>query len=244
MKLQIIGSGAIINPEASASALIDDEILIDCGAGVFKQLLKLGYKLEKINTVLITHLHSDHFADIPFIILAAKLSRNENQKLTIFLPDGGIKAAYDISKYLFDLDDAAETWWPQNIELIEYQGGEVLARDNATIESVAVVHGNMKASGFIVEKDGKKVGFSGDSVMCDGINKILETADWALLDATWPYPGYAAPVHMSLEDIYQLCNRYPNKKIVATHMSTDAKTAARRDIPNLIIPEDGAIFEV
>ena len=66
MKLQIIGSGAIITKNASASTLIDGKILVDCGAGTFKQLLRSGCKVEEIDTILITHLHSDHFMDIPF----------------------------------------------------------------------------------------------------------------------------------------------------------------------------------
>lgn len=242
MKLQIIGSGAIITKNASASTLIDDKILVDCGAGTFKQLLRLDCKVKEIDTILITHLHSDHFMDVPFMMLAARKNYDDEQKLTIFLPEGGIKATHEIAKYLWNPEDIAETWWPQNIELIEYKNGEVFAKDGVKVEPVKVVHGELKASGFIIEKDGKRIGFSGDSTICDGVERIVEMADWAALDASCPEAG--STVHMGLNDIYKLCNEYPNKKIIATHMFDDTRKTIRQDIPNLIIPDDGEVFEL
>lgn len=242
MKLQIIGSGAIITKNASASTLIDGKILVDCGAGTFKQLLRLGCKVEEIDTILITHLHSDHFMDVPFMMLAASKNYDNEQKLTIFLPEGGIKATHEIAKYLWNPEDITETWWPQNIELIEYQNGEVFAKDGVKAEPVKVVHGELKASGFIIEKDGKRIGFSGDSIICDGVERIVKMTDWAVLDASCPKAGNT--VHMGLNDIYELCSEYPNKKIVATHMYDDARKTICQDIPNLIIPDDGEIFEL
>lgn len=242
MKLQIIGSGAIITTDASASALIDDRILVDCGAGTFKQLLKLNCNIEKIDTVLITHLHSDHFMDVPFMMLAAEKSPNNKQGLTIFLPEGGIGATYEIAKYLWNPEDDTKIWWPKNVRLIEYQNEKVFTKNNISIEPIKVIHGELKASGFIIEKDDKRIGFSGDSIMCEGVEKITEMTDYVVLDASCPKSGNT--VHMGLDDIYKLCNEYPNKRIIATHMYKETKKIIRRNIPNLIVPNDGEIFEL
>ena len=239
VKLQIIGSGAIFATDASASALIDDNILVDCGAGTFKQLLRLGCDVAKIDTILITHLHADHFMDVPFMMLAAK---KNGQKLTIFLPEGGAKATHEIAKYIWSPEGATESWWPQNVELVEYQNGVNFATNGATVEPVKVVHGELRASGFIVEKAGKKIGFSGDSIMCDGIQKIVEASDWAVLDTSCPKSGSA--IHMGLDDIYGLCRTYPDKKIVATHLFEETRKTIQQDVANLIVPNDGDVFEL
>ena len=63
MKLQIIGSGGMWHKENSASYLIDDHILIDIPNGSCKNLYNLGVKTEKIDNVLITHFHGDHYFD-------------------------------------------------------------------------------------------------------------------------------------------------------------------------------------
>ena len=239
MKLRIIGSGAITATDASASALVDDRILVDCGAGTYKQLLRLNCNIEKIDTVLITHLHSDHFMDVPFMMLAAGRNHDDNkQELTIFLPEGGVKATREIAKYLWD----TENWWPENVKLIEYQNEKVFTSNDISIEPVKVVHAESKASGFIIEKDDGRIGFSGDSIMCEGVQKIIEMADCAVLDASCPESGNA--MHMGLDDIYKVCNEYPNKKIIVTHMHEEVREAVRQDIPNLTVPNDGDIFQL
>ena len=242
VKMRIIGSGGIFVADASASTLIDDSILIDCGAGTFKQLLRLNCDVGKISTIVITHLHADHFMDVPFMMLTARKNIDNGQKLTIFVPEGGVKATHEIAKYIWNPEDTTESWWPQNVEVIEYKNGESFTADGATIEPVKVVHGKVRASGFIVEKAGKRIGFSGDSIMCDGIQKIVEASDWAVLDTSFPKSGSA--IHMGLDDIYGLCSAYPGKKFIATHIFEETRKMIRRDIPNLIVPGDGDIFEL
>lgn len=241
MKLQIIGSGAIFTKYASAATLIDNKILVDCGAGTFKQLLRLNCNVDEIDTILITHLHSDHFTDLPFMMYAASKNAVNGRKLTIYLPEGGIKAVYDIAKYLWDPEGTTTNWMPQNVELIEYQNDNLFSADGLQVEPVKVEHGGIKASGFIVEKDGKKIGFSGDSTMCDGIVKIAQSSDWVILDASCPQAGNA--LHMGLDDIYGFCTEYPNKKIITTHMYDESRMAIRKDIANLVVPVDGDVFE-
>ena len=241
MKIKVIGSGAIIVPEASASALIDDRILVDLGAGVFKQLIRLGCDLAKIDTVLITHLHSDHFMDVPFMMMA-KGGRQATQKTRFYLPEGGIKAVHEIAKYLWNPDAAEEVWWPENIELIEYVPDGEFEAAGAKVMPIKVQHGGLKACGFIVDKDGRKVGFSGDSVMCEGVERVVQGADLSFLDASCPEEGNT--VHMGLNDIYRLCEKYPEKKIVTTHMYGGIRQRVRRDVPNLLVPEDGVEYEI
>jgi ribonuclease BN (tRNA processing enzyme) len=126
------------------------------------------------------------------------------------------------------------------VKLVEYQDGVDFAINGATVEPVKVVHGELRASGFIVEKAGKKIGFSGDSIMCDGIQKIVEVSDWAVLDTSCPKSGSA--IHMGLDDIYGLCRTYPDKKIVATHLFEETRKTIQQDAANLIVPDDGDVF--
>ncbi len=72
MKIKMIGTGAISVKERSACCLIDERILVDCGNGIVKTLLEHNVNTNKIDTLLITHLHGDHFLDIPFLITTYK----------------------------------------------------------------------------------------------------------------------------------------------------------------------------
>ena len=51
--------------------------------------------------------------------------------------------------------------------------------------------------------------------------------------------------HMGVNDIENICNKYKNKKIVATHMKKSTREYAKTlNIENLIIPNDGDEIEL
>ena len=106
------------------------------------------------------------------------------------------------------------------------------------IESRRVRHGKIKpAFGYIVHKDGKSVGFSGDSMYCPMIDKIVENSDISILDMSLKAEGNRS--HMGYLDIKEICNKYQEKMIVATHMHNSAReVAVNNPIKNLIIPEE------
>lgn len=87
MKLKMIGTGAWSVKDRSSCSLIDDRILIDCGNGILKNLLAQNVDISKIDTLLITHLHGDHFLDIPFLIMQRNFISAENE-LNIYGPEG------------------------------------------------------------------------------------------------------------------------------------------------------------
>ena len=76
MKLTILGSGS---PEpyvrrASSGYLIEvgkDCILLDCGGGVFDNLLRSGRLPSQISHIVFSHLHSDHMMDYARLVHAA-----------------------------------------------------------------------------------------------------------------------------------------------------------------------------
>ncbi|MBW2337677.1 MAG: MBL fold metallo-hydrolase, partial [Deltaproteobacteria bacterium] len=43
--------------------------LLDCGASALISMKQFGVSLLDIDSILITHLHGDHFGGIPFFIL-------------------------------------------------------------------------------------------------------------------------------------------------------------------------------
>lgn len=61
MKIVTLGTGAITAKMQSACTLINDKILIDVPNGICKSMKQQGYAPEKIEIVIITHFHGDHF---------------------------------------------------------------------------------------------------------------------------------------------------------------------------------------
>lgn len=89
-KLTILGSGsAVPTLERAVSAQYinfnERRILIDCGEGTQLQLRKYKAKFQRIQLILISHLHGDHFQGI-FGLLASMNLLGRVQPLRIFAP--------------------------------------------------------------------------------------------------------------------------------------------------------------
>ena len=85
MEIKLIGTGSIGAIQSSACTLIDNEILIDMPNGIVKRMKQMGVNVSKIKKVFITHLHGDHFLDIPFFMFEKFFSKS-NDEVEIFCP--------------------------------------------------------------------------------------------------------------------------------------------------------------
>ena len=243
MKLRTIGTGRILELYSSASTLIDGRILVDCGFGVVKNLVKFKVDFEKIDTVLITHLHADHFYELPALVLKMTVL-DIAEKVKLYVPEGGKTAVLTIMKYLLNPDDDAEEYLSRKFEIVEYNENKIIEVENYKITPLLVDHGAMRpAYGFLVSDGARIVGLSGDSTMCENIQKIVEASDLAVLDASTP--GERNIAHMGLDDVSDFAKKYPEKKIALTHTGVVIKEKAKTlNIQNLLTPEDGDEIEL
>src|ERR1700722_7009305 len=63
-------------------------ILVDAGPGAFLRIGELNLDLEKVDTVLLTHLHIDHSGDLAAFFNARALTSDRPIVYRIFGPDG------------------------------------------------------------------------------------------------------------------------------------------------------------
>ena len=107
MQVTLLGTGsALPSPERVQSGTLvegqDRRLLIDCGSGVVHRLSQAGYASCQIDTVLLTHLHLDHIADLPTLLKARILSNCPS--LTVVGPPG----TRAVCNHLFAVDDLSE----------------------------------------------------------------------------------------------------------------------------------------
>ena len=236
MKIKFIGTGSIESKCNPTSYLIDDKILIDCGNGIIKQLLKNNIDLDDINTVLITHLHGDHFLDIPFLIMS-KIYRNKLNNLKIYCPKNTIETIENLIKLSFKTENWVEKKEKANVEFIEFDYLDNFNLfDNYYISSYEVKHSDkIKCYGFVLNDNNKIIGFSGDSSYCDNIDKIVNKSDISILDTTFINGNEK---HMGVDNIIDIINKH-NKKVISTHMDDDTrKYILDNKIDNIIVLED------
>lgn len=243
MKLKTIGTGGVSAKDRSSCSLIDDRILIDCGNGILKTLLEQNVDISKIDTLLITHLHGDHFLDIPFLIMHRNFVSAKNE-LNIYGPEGTENTiAKLISLAYAEIDDWTKARDKAHVKFIEFKllnNKEVTS--NYFVDSFEVSHGSFKpAYGYIIKCSNKSIGFSGDSAYCENIDKIICNSDLSVLDMNYINGNNK---HMGIQNIEFLAKKY-EKRIILNHMSQEARELAKeKKIENLIVPNDGDEFEI
>ena len=92
MKLTVLGCYAatprsLNNPTSQVLEIKNQLFLIDCGEGTQVQLRKSKIKFSRIDHILISHLHGDHFFGLPGLISTFRLLGRTNE-LHIYGPKG------------------------------------------------------------------------------------------------------------------------------------------------------------
>lgn len=237
MKIKMIGTGAIGAKQNSASTLIDETILVDCGNGTVKAMLKNDIDINKIQAVLITHFHMDHFLDLPIFLLTRTFKYKEGT-LTVYGPKGieaNCKELYD--KYMNDGDSFETIKKNTGINFIEVENESLHNLEEYTIESYEVTHGNISdCYGYTLEKNNCKIGFTGDASLCENVLKIIDESYLTIIDMCYLKGNI---YHLGCDNIENICRNNPNKKYIPTHMTTMSRNYIMdKKIDNLTILND------
>ncbi len=231
MEVKIVGTGGIFSPFNSACALINRHILIDIPNGSLKEMRKNNINITDIDCIFITHLHGDHFFDIPFLLL--EKNKDEKKKIKIIGPDGTEKKIKSLMRLAFP--DAAEKVL-RNLEFEFLGTSDKIKVDNITVTALPMKHGTLETYGYILKDKGLKIGFTGDTSLCDSVNRMLNECDKVVIDATFEV---GTELHLGVNEILMLLKKYPTKTIIPTHTSPKEKRILSfQSFDNLLIVND------
>ena len=107
-----------------------DRILVDCGEGTQRQLLR-SIGLTDLDEIFITHLHADHWLGLPGMLKTFDM-RDRDRPLYVHGPRGLRDLVQGVMRY------AGATSY--DLYVVELEDGELLERDGYEIEAVAVSH--------------------------------------------------------------------------------------------------------
>ena len=237
MKIKLVGTGAMYTAYNSACTLIDNKIIVDMPNGTIKQLLKENINVGLIDIILITHMHGDHTADIPFFLkyIFNYLKIKKNIKIVGPL---GIKNKIIKLFNAYNFEDEKEIEQFFNIEFIEILENEIES-DNYFIKSYLVLHGEEKpALGYVIDN---KLGLTGDSGLCNNIEEIFKKSQMIISDSSL---DIGDSCHLGINDLDYLTKKY-NKKVLCTHLRDETRNIITRgNFENIIVKEDFYEIEI
>lgn len=235
MEVVLLGTGnPLPDPQRAGPATLvragGVTLLVDCGRGVLQRLAAAGAGPAQLTAVLLTHLHSDHITDLNDVITSQWVFSFAPTPLRVIGPArtqevvDGIRASLqpDIEYRLAHHEDL--TWEPI-VDVHEVTDGVVFDESGVRVLTAPTDHQPVHpTNAFRVEHGGRSVVLAGDTVPCEGLDRLCQGAD--------------ALVHTVIRD--DLIKQVPLQRmrdIVDYHSSVaDAgRTAARAGIRTLIL---------
>lgn len=236
-KLILLGTGTPnADPDRfgpSVAVVVNDTpYIVDFGPGVVRRAAAAKIKPEKLKTAFATHLHSDHTAGLPDLILTpAVLDRHA--PLLLFGPTG-IKSMSDHILKAYEQDIDIRTKGLENgdekayiVDAREIKPGVIYKDDNLTVKAFAVRHGQWKeAYGFRFETKDKTIVISGDcgpdpSIVeaCNGcdilLHEVYSVAGFKKRPSMWQ--KYHSNFHTSTVELGEIANKAKPKLLVLYH---------------------------
>lgn len=237
MKITILGNnGPFAGPGSACSGyLISDEnvrVLIDCGNGVLANLQRFC-KIEELDAIILTHLHSDHMSDMMILKYAVSIKRNRKGM------DGAIKT--------YAPDEPAEEYArlkaPEAFDLEPLHEDRVLTFGKLKFTFCRMKH-PVKSLAVSVEDGNNRFVFSADTSWCEEIIRFSKGADLLLLDAgllTWDKTGENVP-HLTSRECGRVAAQAGAKKLLLTHFwpeydKSEILEEAKAEFPKTMLAE-------
>lgn len=175
------GSGGRLQTCLHLRGVADGDVLVDCGASSLSGLKQAGIDPSGIGWVLLTHLHGDHFAGVPFLILDGQFSRR-TRPLVVAGPAGTAERVTRVMELLFpgsvDVERRFATRYVEFVNQTPIQLGPALTTP------YAVEHPSGAAPYALrIEYGGRVFGYSGDTQWTDALIDVARDADLFVCEA-------------------------------------------------------------
>ncbi len=247
MKLTIVGSGDAFGSGGRGNTCFWLEtakatLLIDCGASALPALKGLHLDPNRVEGIILSHLHGDHFGGLPFLLLDAQFLSRREAPLLIAGPLG-TRERVDAALEVFFPKSTGSKWrFPWQVEEIAVGAEtEVLGHRLVTAE---VIHKSGAPSTALRVSDGVKTfAYSGDSEWTDALLPIARDADLFICEC-YAYEGTKISGHMSWEIIRAKRAALAPRRLMVTHMNPTV--LARFDEirgEGVLVAEDGMALE-
>jgi ribonuclease BN (tRNA processing enzyme) len=234
MRTTVIGSGDAFGSGgrfqtcialASGNSDSSPHTLVDCGATSLVALRQHDVELNNVETVLVSHLHGDHFGGLPFLILDGQFRRRTTD-LTVVGPPGTENRLTETMEAMFPGSSTVQRRFSVNV--VEHVDRVPHHRERTSVVPFEVRHASGAPAYALRVTDnatGATLAYSGDTEWTDALIDASDGADVFLCEGYAPTP---VRWHLDLDSLAENSGRLSCRRLILTHMSPAA--LALRDI--------------
>lgn len=236
----MLGTGTpIIDPNKEGAAVAirymnqknDDYIIFDSGRGVVRRISQAKIPPEKITTLFLTHLHSDHTTGLPDLIFTFGVEGRQ-VPLMIYGPKGTTEMVNHLMlAYQMDLKIRKNGLEPTNNNAYNIQAYDIQSEQSFTlnyfiVKPFPVKHGTWECFGYRITTPEEVIIVSGDTAPCESL--IQNSSDCTILiHEVYSHTGlktreeqwqkYHTNMHTSSLELGEIAKIISPKKLILYH---------------------------
>jgi ribonuclease BN (tRNA processing enzyme) len=244
LTVTVLGAGDAFSPGGlfHSSYLIqgqDTTLLLDCGAHTLAALKKAQISSDRIDVILISHLHGDHFAGVPILFLDYMYINHRSRPLLIAGPRDTARRIQDLFSVLYP--HAAAQGLPFELQILEIDAQEQHKIGSSLLTTFPVAHEEEETCfGFRIEIDGKTIVYSGDAGWTEDLPAHFADSDLVLCECT--FFDTRLPVHIDVLRLRENRHRFQTGRFVLTHLGEEV--LKRRAEIEFELASDGLIIQL
>ncbi|NIO11420.1 MAG: MBL fold metallo-hydrolase [Deltaproteobacteria bacterium] len=244
MKVHFLGCGDAFgsggrNQSAYLVETTDRLFLLDCGPTTLLSMKRAGIDPARLDVVVLSHLHGDHFGGLPFLFLEYLYATPRARPLRILGPPTTEKRVRALTQCMYPGISERGQSLPARFHVLKPNKQTSMA--GITFFPFRVPHQVREISlGLKISHEGKTILYSGDSAWTDDFIVHADGADLFICECS--FFARDSDSHLSYEKIKGYIPRLKCKSLVLTHM--DDETLSKKLDPFVTSAQDGMVLEV
>jgi ribonuclease BN (tRNA processing enzyme) len=244
LEVVVLGSGGPRALGRGGSSFIVEvdgtpRILLDAGPGAFLRIGELHLDVERVDTILLTHLHIDHSGDLAAFFNERALTSDGPITYRVFGPDGaglfpktsrfvdllvGKDGAFEYQK-TFGADESLVV---RDLAIrLDSPRTKIVDENGLVVEEIATHHGDCPSVAYRISYQGVVVVFSGDmdASALPNLVQLAKNADLLIFNCAVLDPPASPPqlydLHTPPKKIGEAARDSGAKRLLLSHLAPD-----------------------
>ncbi len=244
MQVSFLGTGDAFSASGrhQAGYLVSSprsNFLLDCGSGALTAMKRDGIDPGSIDLILLSHLHGDHFAGLPYLFLEYIFEQPRRRPLRIAGPPGTEERVHLL--FAATYRELAARGLPFALEFTELLPNVAAEFGAVHVDPFRVPHQENEISlGMTVSADGKRILYSGDTGWTEELVQRSSGIDLFICECC--YFETRLPFHLDYPRLAENQDRFGAKRMILTHLGREVH--ARSSEISIELATDGLRVQV
>ncbi len=214
-------------------------VLLDCGSAALTSMKRHGIDVQTVDLILLSHLHGDHFAGLPYLFLEYIYEQRRERPLHIAGPPGTEERVWALYRAAYR--ELSLNGLPFRLQFTEMVPQQRVGFGAVSVDPFRVPHQETEISlGMRVSVAGRTILYSGDTGWTEELIPQSQGADLFICECC--FFESRIPVHLDYPRIAEHRSRFGARRMILTHLGREV--LARRAEVEVELASEGLKIEI